>query len=123
MSTLMNFKQGTNELFFEAGGDYPASRPVELFQVQDRTASGKLQVEDLGVQVRRRAINFNLMSQADYDALINWFLNVVNGGEVPFEFTDEKGFTGTVIITDQIIDFSETSFELYSGTLNVEYVQ
>ena len=123
MPTLMNFKQGTNELFFEAGGDYPASRPVELFQVQDRTAAGILQVEDLGVQTRRRVITFNLMSKADYDALLDWFLNIANGGMIDFEFTDEKGFTGTVKITDQIIDFIETSYESYSGTLNVEYVQ
>lgn len=123
MPTLMQFKLNALELNFEAGGDYPASRPVELFQVQDRTAAGILQIEDLGVQVRRRSINFNLMSQADYDALLDWFLNVVNGGMETFEFTDEKGFAGDVKITDQIIDFTETSFERYSGSLNVEYVQ
>jgi hypothetical protein len=122
MSTPMNFTSGGNVLNFEAGADYPASRPVELFQVQDRTASGALQVESLGISVTRRKLNFNDMSLTDYTALINWFLNIANGGANNFYFTDEKDFTGLVKITDSIIDFIETSHELYSGILNMEYV-
>lgn len=121
-TTLMKFESGSDVLEFEAGADYPASRPIELFQVQDRTAAGVLQVESLGISVSSRSLIFNLMSLADYEALINWFVNIVNGGEKDFTFTDERGLAGSVKITDNIINFPETDFELFSGVLNLEYV-
>ncbi len=122
MSTPMKFESTPHILQFEAGGDYPATRTNRVFQVRDRTAGGQLKVETLGIQNKTRVLVFNLMSKVDYTALIDWFLNVVNGGEVDFEFTDEYGDTGTVKITDNILDFTETSLERYSGTLNLEYV-
>jgi len=122
MATLMKFESGASTLQFEAAADYPASRPVALFQVQDRTAAGVLQVEDLGVNVSKRTLAFNLMPKVDYLALIDWFLNVANGGMVSFDFTDERGVVGEVVILDSVIDFPETSFEVYSGRLQLEYV-
>lgn len=122
MTTLMRFDSGTDSLEFEAGADYPASRPIEIFQVQDRTAAGILQVESLGVSVSRRVLTFTLMSLVDYQALLNWFINIVNGGEKDFSFTDEKGVIGLVKITDNILNFVETDFEIFSGVLNLEYV-
>ena len=122
MSTLMRFDLAPHSLVFEAGADYPATRTNRVFQVQDRSAGGNLRVETLGVQVRTRVLNFNLMSKTDYDNLIDWFLNIVNAGEKDFEFTDEYGDTNTVKIIDNILDFGETSLERYSGTLALEYV-
>ena len=62
MSTLMRFETGIHSLDFEAGGDYPAKRTNKVTQVRDRTAAGTLQIETLGVQIKTRVINFNLMS-------------------------------------------------------------
>lgn len=121
MSTLMKFVYGGNTLQFEAGGDYPAGRRTELLQVQDRTAAGILQVEDLGITIASRTIQFNLMSKVDYDALVDWFVNIVNGGSETFEFTDEYGIVRDAIITNTILDFEETNFNLYSGQLVLEY--
>jgi hypothetical protein len=122
MSTLMKFEKDANILQFEAGGDYPARRPVELLQVQDRTAAGTLQVETLGITIKRRTIVFNLMTETDYNALLDWFLNIVNGGAEVFDFTDEYGtLFEDVRITDNIIDFPETSYKRYSGELNLEF--
>lgn len=122
MSTLMKFELAPHSLQFEAGGDYPARRTHRVFQVQDRSAGGKLQIETLGVYVRTRELNFNLMSQADQDNLIDWFVNIVNAGEKSFNFTDEYGNTGIVKITNSILDFGETSLQRHSGILNLEYV-
>lgn len=122
MATTLYFEKGAASLQFEAGGDYPANRTHEVLQVQDRTASGELQVETLGLNIERRVLAFNLMPKTDYDSLVNWFLNVVNAGAETFTMTDEYGRTGTVRIVNSILDFSETSFELYSGQLTVEYV-
>jgi len=122
MSTLMMFYSAPNTFQFEAGGDYPAQRKNKVFQVVDRSAGGTLHVENLGIQTRNRVITFNLMPKVDYDGLVDWFYNVVNGGEIDFEFTDEYGETGTVKMMDDEIDFAETSLHVYSGSITLEYV-
>ena len=122
MATLLQFKKDSDILVFEAGADYPAARPIEIFQVKDRTAAGSLQIETLGVTVRKRILSFNLMTLNDYNALIDWFINIVNGGKETFEFTDEKGIVGDAKITSNIIDFLEVDFELFSGSIELEYV-
>ncbi len=122
MSSLMQFNLDSNSLVFEAGGDWPASRRHKVFQVKDRSAGGKIHVENLGLQTKTRVLSFNLMPKTDYDNLIDWFLNVANAGENDFSFTDEYGDTDTVKIMDDMIDFAETSLYRYSGTLTLEYV-
>lgn len=122
MATLMKFELGSDVLEFEAGAEYPARRPVELYQIKDRTAAGTLQIEKLGITIRSRVLTFTLMPIEDYDKLINWFVNIVNGGQKSFIFTDERGAEGEVKITDDIIDFPEVDFEIFSGTLTLEYI-
>lgn len=122
MATLMRFDLAPHSFIFEAGGEYPAGRKDKINQVVDRSAGGKLHVETLGVKEKRRVIIFNLMSKNDYNGLLNWFLNVSNGAENSFSFTDEYGDTGTVKILDDEIDFNEVSFEAYSGQITLEYI-
>lgn len=122
MSTLMKFEYLSYTLQFLAGGDYPANYATSLMQVQDRTAAGTLQVENLGITIKRRTIVFTLMPKEDYDALENWFLNVVVGGSNSFFFTDEYGITKTVKIIDPVLDFTETSLNRFSGSITVEYI-
>lgn len=122
MSSLMKFQSGAVVLQFEAGGDYPAKRTHALGQVTDRTAAGTLQAETLGIYILTRVIEFNEMSLADYQGLVDWFLNVAVGSVNAFDFTDEYGDTGTVKILNSEIDFDETSLQLYAGTLTLEYI-
>lgn len=117
----MQFKYGATELNFSQGASYPAERPFELTQVIDRTAAGTLQVEDLGVDIERRVLSWELMPKADYDALLDWFVNVAQGAKNVFSFTDEYGRVGDVRIISPIFDFRETSWERYRGELILEY--
>lgn len=121
MATSMKFVLGLDTLEFEEGASYPAPRPIEKTQIIDRTAGGSLQVEDLGITLRRRVLNFEDMIKSDYDALRDWFDNVVNGSEKVFAFTDERDFTGDVRFIENVFDFQEDDFELFSGSLTVEY--
>ena len=121
MATLMKFVFGQNELQFKEGASYTAPRPIEKMQVSDRTASGLLQVEELGITLRRRILNFDFMLKEDHDNLENWFDNIVNGAEHAFDFTDERGYVGEVKIINSIFDSRETDFELYSVSLTLEY--
>lgn len=121
MSTLLKFELGVNVLQFEEGASYPASRPVEKLQIVDRTAGGTLQVEELGITIRTRVLSFVDMLKSDYDALENWFDNVSNGALNSFDFTDEYGNTGSVKILENKLDFIEGDFELFNGSITLEY--
>lgn len=121
-ATLLKFYLAPDTLQFEYGSDYPTTRKHEVLQVSDRSAGGKLQTETLGVNIKTRTLNFTLMPKVDYDALIDWFLDVVNAGEKEFEFTDEYGETGTVVFVDTILEFPENSLNQYSGSFTLEYV-
>lgn len=120
--TLMRFDSGAVSLQFQVGGSYPSSGPVQILGVQDRTAAGTFQYERLGLSFARRAIRFQFMPTADYEALVNWFLNVAQGGANSFTFTDEYGAQGEVVITDTGLNFQEDYLGRWSGTLNLEYI-
>lgn len=123
MSTLMKFQAGSDVLQFEDGAQYPATRGDEILQVSDRTASGEMQTETLGITLKTRVLAFALMSETDYLALLNWFLNVAQAGVNPFTFTDEKGFVGEVKFLDTKLTFRERAFQRYSGSVTLEYQQ
>lgn len=122
MSTLLSFEYQGNFLYFEDGSSYPSTNEIEKIQIIDRTASGSLQVETLGVTIRRKTLNFSLMGKTDLDNIINWFDNIVNGGEKTFNLTDERGNEFAVKILDNILQYTETDFELYSVVINVEVI-
>ena len=122
MATLMKFVFGSEVLQFEEGASYPASRPIEKMQVNDRAAGGNLKTENLGITFRQRLLNFEDMLKSDHDKLEDWFDNIVNASEGTFQFTDERGDTGDVKIIDNKFNFIEGDFELFSGTLTLEYV-
>lgn len=119
--TLMRFDLSPYELQFSCGASYPASLPVKVFGVNDRTAAGTFQYEELGIQTFRRTLQFDRMPKVDYDGLVNWFLNVSEAGKNEFQFTDEYGLVGWVIITDQELFFQEIFLDTFSGSVNLEY--
>lgn len=120
--TLLKFEYPGNTILFELGSEYPAKQPIEKYQVADRTAGGSLTSEDLGVTVRTKPLIFRFMSQENYDQLVNWFDVVVNGAENTFTLTDEYGNVEQVKIVDSVLDFEETSYQQWSGTLNLEVI-
>lgn len=121
MSTQMKFVYNQFTLQFTEGASYPAPRPIEKMQVTDRLASGKFKSAILGPDIEARVLIFQDMLKVDHDALKNWYVNIVNGTEKTFEFTDERGLVGNVRFTDTKFEFVEDDFELFSGQLTVEY--
>ena len=118
----ITFTKGVDSLAFTYNNQFPVSRPVEKFQVVDRTADGTLQVEDLGVDVERRELVFKFMPQADYDALVTWFNTTCNGAAETFTFTDERSNGMTVRMLTTVLDFRETQWQQYEGTLELEVI-
>ena len=118
----MKFTLGTNELVFDAGASYPYSRPLGKVQAMDRSASGKIDVEKLGPSITTRTLFFIDMSKNDFLGYSNWYDIIADGAVNEFEFTDEYGVVGNVIITSPANTIRETTFELYAGTVTLEYV-
>jgi len=121
MATLLKFVLGGDILQFDEGASYPAPRPIEKLQVTDRSAGGELKIEILGIDINSRTLNFTDMLKTDHDNLKNWFDVIANGSENSFEFTDERGFVGTVVIRDTVFNFVENDFELFNGSITLEY--
>lgn len=120
--TLMKFEYGSETLQFTVGGSYPSTQPTRIYGAQDRTAAGTLQYEELGIVTRARVVVFNLMPLADYEALLDWFVNIAEAGKNAFTFTDEYGAVGEVVFTNQTIDFAETSLNRFNGQISLEYL-
>ena len=120
--TLLKFEYNGDVLEFIDGSDYPAKSTTELFQVQDRTAAGTVQIENLGITTGTRTLNFTLMTTSDYNMLMDWFLYTVNGGEKEFNFTDEYGITKPVRFISDKMEFTETYHNRHSGRVILEYV-
>lgn len=118
----MKFTRGTDTLIFESPAQYPASRPVSKAQIIDRLASGVTDVESLGPDISERILEFSEMSKTDYDALRTWYLDIADGAINKFYFEDERGSVGEVIITSFTFALDETDYELFEGSITLEYV-
>ena len=116
------FVLDTNELQFSRGIQYPVTKTHEKLQVMDRTAGGTLQVEDLGVYIRRRPIVFKNLPQTDYDQLVTWFDTVCEGSLNEFTYYDENETAMQVLMISNPLDFKQTSYQRYAGELLLEVV-
>lgn len=116
------FVLGANILQFSRGIRYPVSRPVEKIQVVDRTASGSLQIEDLGATIRTFPLVFRGLPRVDYDLLITWHDSICNGAANTFTFYNEEGTAYTVRMLTTKIDFVETSSQRFDGEILLEVV-
>lgn len=102
---------------------YPSGAKSELIQVKERSASGVPHTEDYSVELSEMTYNFKDFPTAEYLLLVNFHLNVVVGMTTEFTLVDDKGVSHTVNFTSPIIDFEETSFELWAGSFSVEKAQ
>ena len=116
----MKFYTDFETFEFSNPAQYPATSPVEMQQVRDRTAGGTTHVETYAKPLRARTLVFDEMSEVDYLGLLNWFVNVVNGMADTFNFQDERGNDYPVKFSNRSINFQETSYKRYKGSISVE---
>lgn len=118
----MRFYSGLQELIFEDNAQYPAKNVKEKIQSTERSAAGTLHVESFGISTNRRELAFDLMSRADYMALLDWFDNVADGAKNAFFFEDEELNVAEVRIITNAYDFQEDTYQSYSGKMTLEYI-
>jgi hypothetical protein len=96
------FTKDANSFVFERGRYLPVSGEdgSQVNVVVDYSEGGQLYAYDKGINETYHALNFNNVTQADYDNYDNWFKNVAVGAKNPFTFTDEDGISRTVRIID-----------------------
>lgn len=118
----IRFVLGANSLTFSRGIQYPVAKPQEKMQVVDRTGSGALQVEELGVTIRSFPIVFKSLPLADYEALRTWHDTIANGAQNNFTYYNETGAAYTVKCLTLNLNFLETSYQRFGGELLLEVV-
>jgi hypothetical protein len=114
------FTLGVNSLQFSKGVDYPIRAPREQIQAIDRTAAGSLEVEVLGLLIKRLSVTFSNLPPADFMALRNWFDDVAAGAANAFTYTDQEANAFSVRWVNSF-DFTEDKAG-YSGTIDLEIV-
>lgn len=118
----VKFELGSDTLQFEVSKSFPDSNPIRKIQIKDRTASGKLRVEDLGVAIYTKNLNLISITKNDYDGLVDWFENKANGAVNSFTYYDQYGATFTVRMINDTLDITQIGVNRYSGEITLEVV-
>ena len=125
------FISGTNRLDFTKSYNYPVKVIDKIPQVQLRTASGKLYVNQKGPAISQFELKFEDLPKGsdaspsaltDYLGLRHWYLNIAVGGKKSFTFYDAKGDSYTVRWMSDMEDFEEVDEGLYEGKVFLEKV-
>ena len=114
------FTLGVQTLLFTDGIQLPGRRPLEKMQALDRTAGGDLQVEDLGVTVRRFPLVLRGIDAAKMAELETWFDTIADGATNSFTYSDENGTDYTVLWVSSILDFRQIEPGIYTGDIMLE---
>ncbi len=99
---------------------YPAKFAVDIVQVKEKSASGIIYREDFSVATNNITYRFEDMETLNYQMLMNFFLNIVNGMMEQFVLKDDTGYSIACHFADPKLSFTKTSFELWAGTFSVE---
>jgi len=118
----IRFELGADVLQFPHNMSTPILKPLEKLQAIDRSDGGTLQVEDLGIDIRRRTLVFNAIPSATVVLLENWFDNIADGAMNEFSYFDEDDNELIVKILSPIFDFPQFDEDWCSGELLLEVV-
>jgi hypothetical protein len=118
----MIFELGSLLVELEAPAQYPHDAGTTLIQARDTSASGVPHIESFEVQTDKSTYVFVDMSQSDYVAVLEWFVNTAEGMLNSFDLTDDLGVTTEVRFTSPEIRFKKNSYGLWSGSFTVESV-
>ncbi len=113
------FTKGGDTFTFSKGASYPGRRPAAVNVPVDYSEGGQLYAYDKGIAEQFFELNFEGLSQTDYDNVENWLLNVAVGPLNTFTFTDEDGTDHTVRLMNVKNPLSETAAGLFAGTIEL----
>jgi len=115
----VTFTKGGQSFTFSRGRTYPVHDPAAVRVVVDYSAGGQMYAYDKGVKERFFNLEFDGLSQADYDAFEDWLVNVAVGPRNTFTYTDEDGVDHTVRLLDTENPLRRTRDGRYAGTIRL----
>lgn len=118
----MIFEKDGVTVTLDAPAQYPLANSTTFVQAMDRSASGVVHVENFEVQTNSMTYNFANASDADYLKIMEWFVNTTVGMLEQFYLTDDLGVRRLVRFTAPNLNFTKTSYGLWSGSFTVEEV-
>ena len=116
----MIFTLGATTVTLSDPVQYPVTPEPELIQAKELSASGVTHVEDFNVVTNSWAYKFDNMSQADYQALLDFFLNHAKGMLNTFTLTDDLGVSRLVRFKQRKLPFKNVAHMRWSGSIAVE---
>ena len=116
----MKFTLGTDTLEIKTPVSYSMPVNDEIIQVKARSASGVSHVESYGNKIRVIKYNYDEISTAEAESLLNWFLNVSNGMEFPFTIEDDLGNTFEGSFVESTLPLELTAYDIWTVSFNIE---
>lgn len=97
----------TGSVEFSANPSYGGSEPLKFCQPKDYTNGGVLYSYTKGVNEKTFELSWSFMPEADYQDMITFFEDVIDGAAHPFTYTDENAATHTVRLLTENINFKK----------------
>ncbi len=113
------FTKGGDTFTFSKGRSYPLDDPATVNVVVEYSEGRQLYAYDKGVIEQEFNLNFERLSQADYDNFDDWLQNVAVGPKNTFTYTDEDGSTHTVRLMATKNPLQEVANGLFSGVITL----
>ncbi len=125
-------KTGEVSLVFAVAPRYPCRVSLVSGFVSAETEGGEEYAYGKGSSYALLELKFEGLPAADFDggynyaanaqaagtqSLVNWFYNVFSPSRAAFTYTDPFGKGHTVTIEGDRLDFTETNYGLYDGTI------
>lgn len=115
----ITFTLGGDSFTFSKGRSYPLDDPAQVNVVVDYSEGGQLYAYDKGIQEQYFNIDFERISQTDYDNFEDWLLNIAVGPTNEFTYTDEDGNDHTVRLMDTKNPLKRVADGMYTGTIQL----
>lgn len=113
------FTKGGNTFTFSRGRIFPVDDPSGVTVAVDYSAGGQMYAYDKGIKEQLFNLEYDGLTQTDYNNFDNWLLNVAIGPRNTFTYTDEAGASYTVRALDTSNPLRRTRDGRYSGTIKL----
>jgi len=118
----MIFELDTTIVTLQEPAQWPYPTGFKLSQATEKSASGVPHVEDFDVRTGTFTYHFEEMPDADYLAVVDFFLNIAVAMMNNFYLTDDLGVRRLVHFVEDNIQFQQTYLDQWAGYFIVEEV-
>ncbi len=119
----MRFVKDGVDITLDSPAQYPLIRKRKWSQAKEYSASGVMHVENFSLQTNKETYAFVDMTDADYQLLIDFFIDTTVASLHTFTLTNDLDETKESRFLDDELAFKKNDYGLWNGFFRVEYVQ